>query len=334
MPGSVGAGPVLTLLVAAVAACGGTSPSSTPATSLVSTPEVTASIRPPASPPMTPSPPYPAERWERSSSAIIEAFAADLAGQYDGIDRDALDRWFTPEGLASALDHDWQLQAVLGGDLLIDGDVALRSGGTSREAFDADPPLVEIDLVFVIEPTSWLIDADSGAPVERFDHPRYTGATYALRYEVDTDRWRVTSVAATSRDAWVGPAQPRPPVRCPGLDPDAPASHPVATTVWCLGGNDGIRAYSSQVMGWEAVPCGATDVTVLTVGWPIGEPIDPYDQHAFVRDPDGDFDRSWPLEEPWDGAATMPADAYSTGLTDGEYEVWVSPARTVAPSGS
>jgi hypothetical protein len=50
------------------------------------------------------------------------------------------------------------------------------------------------------------------------------------------------------------------------------------------------------------------------------------DAHQFVRDPDGRFDRRWPLPMAYVADARMPRDAYSTGLTDGEFEIWVSPA--------
>lgn len=321
------------LLGVLVAACGGGPASHVPGTPAPvdasadarspSTTQPSPSVTAPAT---TLAKPYPEERWDAEAPAIIDAFAADLAGQYDGIDRAALDRWFTPDGLASAREQDWRLRAVLDREFLVDGDVVVRYGGTSRTALGADPPLVEVELAFVVEPTSWLVDADGGTVLERFDHPRYFGATYTMRYTQDTEQWRVTAVAPSAGDAWMGPEQPRSAARCPGLDPGADGGHPVASMRWCFGGADGTRAYSSQVLGWEHVPCGIGDVTVLTVGWPIGQPIDPFAVHAFVRDPDGEFGRTWPLDVPWQADVTLPDDAYSTGLTDGEYEVWVSPA--------
>lgn len=73
------------------------------------------------------------------------------------------------------------------------------------------------------------------------------------------------------------------------------------------------------------VPCGETRASVLTVGWPIGSAIDDWDANEYVHDPDGGFDARWPLALAYDADATLPADAHTTGLTDGELEIWVSP---------
>jgi hypothetical protein len=96
--------------------------------------------------------------------------------------------------------------------------------------------------------------------------------------------------------------------------------------IWCFGGEDGTYADLKQRNLLVNVPCGETRASVFSVGWPAGSVIDHQARVEFVRDPDGGFDERWPLSEPYDPDATPPADAYSTGLTDGEFELWVSPS--------
>ena len=92
------------------------------------------------------------------------------------------------------------------------------------------------------------------------------------------------------------------------------------------GGEAGTLAPIQLVGSWERVPCASTSARVLIARWPIGTPRDIGDEVAFVRDPDADFDRMSPLDEPWEADAELPEDAFSTGLTDGEYEIRVSPS--------
>ena len=64
----------------------------------------------------------------------------------------------------------------------------------------------------------------------------------------------------------------------------------------------------------------------MTLGWPIGTAIDGVDRYHYVRDPDGRFKRAGRLPMAYLDDTRLPKDAYSTGLTDGEFEIWVSPA--------
>jgi hypothetical protein len=251
---------------------------------------------------------------------------AALVSQYDGVERDVLEHWFTPHGLTSALRQDWQLRDAERGELIVDGPVELRAWTTVLEDRAADPPRVDLELSFVVRPPSTLVDARTDVILERFDVPRYFGATYALRYEADAARWRVTAVAPHGGNLQLRPISVGPPVRCPGLDPDADSSAPVATIVWCIGGEDGTSVSVEQVASFEHVPCGETSARVLSTGWPIGAVRDyPSSVVDFVQDPNGEFAARWSLVDEFIRDDTVPADAYSTGLTDGRVEIWVSP---------
>lgn len=288
---------------------------------------VTPSSEPPPSSPLAEaSSAIDEDVWSAMVQRLLDELGPALASQYDGVERRVLDRWFTAEGLASALEQDWRLRAAERGELVIDGRVQVRARTTILEDRAADPPRVDLEIGFVVEAPSSLIDPRTGSIVEWFDGPRYFGVTYALRYDAEVDGFRIVAVAPHGGQIPVRPSTVDAPTRCPGLDPEAPSSHPVASIVWCFGGDDGTLAPIQVVGSWERVPCGSTSARVLVTGWPIGTPRDVGAEVTFVRDPDREFDRIWPLDEPWEADAELPDDAFSTGLTDGEYEVWVSPS--------
>jgi hypothetical protein len=66
---------------------------------------------------------------------------------------------------------------------------------------------------------------------------------------------------------------------------------------------------------------------VLTIGRPLGMPIDPLVRHEYVRDPVGEFRAQGWLTGPYVGDAVPPSDAAPTGWSNGNIEIWVSPSE-------
>jgi hypothetical protein len=286
---------------------------------LAPSPERTATI---------PTPSWTDEAWDATITATVDGLAAALISQYDGVEADVLDAWFTPDGLESAIEHDRQLRDARRHEVVIEGSIRLRAWQTVIEDRDATPPRLDLALSFLIEAPSRAVDPERGVVLERFDQRRFVGATYALRYETESGRWRVTAAAPlVASTLSLAPEPVGPPVRCPGLEPDADSSAPIASIVWCFGGDEGTLATVEQVASFERVPCGDTSARVLSTGWPIGTARDyPASFAEFVQDPKGEFATRWSLEDAYVADDTLPADAYSTGLTDGRVTIWVSPS--------
>ena len=300
-------------------------PSGTPVAEVSATPTPRSTSEPTAT---TPAPTWTDQTWDATITATVDGLSSALISQYDGVESEVLEAWFSPEGLESATIHDRQLRDARRAEVVIDGAVRLRAWQTVIEDREATPPRLDVALSFLVEAPSRVVDPGRGVVLERFDQRRYFGATYALRYVADQGRWRVTAAAPlVASTLSLAPAPVEPPVRCPGLDPSVDSRHPIATIVWCFGGEDGTLATVEQVASFEDVPCGGTAARVLSTGWPIGTVRDdPASVADFVQDPKGEFEARWSLEDVYIADDTLPVDAYSTGLTDGLVTIWVSPS--------
>jgi hypothetical protein len=257
----------------------------------------------------------------------VDAFAVGLADQYGGATDVGLKRLFDDDGLASAVAFDWRLRGAVRGETWFQGKISVRGFSTTREEGLARPPLLETNIGFVVAPGAELIDAATGSVLQRWWEPQYFAMLVALRYDSTTAGWRAASVSPAVDWNQDEPHLSGPVTRCPGLGPRRSRSaDPDAGRTWCFGGVDGTLADVSQITLHTNVPCGETRASVLSVGWPIGSAIDYWAIHDFVRDPLGEFDERWPLPQRYVADAKLPPDAYSTGLTDGEFEIFVSPA--------
>ena len=322
---------LMALLIVATAACQ-TSPTPTPTASSTTAPSTPAG--PSASAAVVesivpqPTSPFTSDAYEYATiQGAVDAFAAGLIDQYDGSTSDGLDHLYTAAGLASALAFDWRLRGAVRNEAFFRGEISLRGFSTTHEDGLATPPVLDTDIGFVIAPDAQLVDARTGSVVQAWSEVQYFALNVRLRYDAGRRGWLATGIGPALGSLSDAPDAPGPPIRCPGLGPDLPDdADPAEGSAWCFGGEDGAWAHPAQVTLLANVPCGETRASVLVVGWPIGSSLDVWDRHEFARDPDGGFGERWPLALEYDPDATLPVDGYSTGLTDGEFEIWVSPS--------
>ncbi len=257
----------------------------------------------------------------------IETFAAGLVDLYDADNAAALDAVFTADGAVSALTYDWRLRGAQRGETSFRADVSVRGWGTTDERPLDQPPTLNANIALMAGPGAELVDATTGAILQRWNERQHFAMEVRLQYEANVSGWRALSLGPPFEWHDDPPGVPAPAVKCPGLSRDRPDDADlVRGRRWCFGGRDGTLATKEQVIVFERYPCGTSRASILTVGWPVGAQIDGFDAHQFVRDPDGLFDREWPLPIPYVASGRLPKDAYSTGLTDGEFEIWVSPS--------
>jgi hypothetical protein len=71
---------------------------------------------------------------------------------------------------------------------------------------------------------------------------------------------------------------------------------------------------------------GGEAVAILNLSWPVGSPHPerPGGERQFVRDPGAKQIGRGLLESTFDGDATLPADATSTGFHRGDWTLWVT----------
>jgi len=65
--------------------------------------------------------------------------------------------------------------------------------------------------------------------------------------------------------------------------------------------------------------CGWEDLRCMTLGWPVGDPIDPSTAGHYVRDPAGEL-----TDGGFRPDLELPEDAVSTGITNGRATIWSS----------
>jgi hypothetical protein len=282
---------------------------------------------PPPSTATVPAGPFTADAYDETTiEEAVNAFATGLFDQYNGATDAGLARIFTDAGLASALAFDWRLRGAVRNETWFRGDVAVRGFSTTREEGLARPPILETNVGLVVEPGAELVDVATGAVLQRWVERQYYAMLVALRYESGTSEWRATAVSPAVDWTQEEPRVLAPAERCPGVGADLPdRADPEAGRIWCFGGSHGTWAVPAQFNLLTRVPCRETRASVMSVGWPIGSAIDRRDIHDFVRDPLGEFDERWPLPQRYLADIRLPADAYTTGLTDGEFEIFVSP---------
>jgi hypothetical protein len=186
---------------------------------------------------------------------------------------------------------------------------------------------LKANIALVAEPGAELVDAKTGLVLQRWNERQHFAMEVSLQYNGQTGGWRAVSLGPPFEWHDDPPGLPAPAVKCPGLSRDRPDDADlVRGRRWCFGGSDGTLATREQVIVFDRYPCGTSRAAIMTLGWPVGAQVDHLDAYQFVRDPDGLFDRQWPLPIAYVADARLPRDAYSTGLTDGEFEIWVSPS--------
>jgi hypothetical protein len=119
-------------------------------------------------------------------------------------------------------------------------------------------------------------------------------------------------------------AVPQTPSPAPPIETQLPipSTEPFPGTSWT---RDGLPV-DAAVISLIARPehCGFSNITLLTVGWPLGRAaVTDKDARQYVRDPGNAFaDKTLATFLP---SAALPEDAIFSGYRYGEDELWVSP---------
>lgn len=318
------------LMVVLVVGCQATEPRPSPVAQAPTSPMPTLTSAPQPTPVPTPRriSPFSGESFgEAVLDETVDVFIAALATLYRDPNRGLLDRTFSAEGLDSARAYDWRLRGAVSGQTRHFGDLSVRGKAVYAEQTTADPPFFNTDISIAIAPGAELVDARSRALLQGWTERQLYDLGVRFEYDVADSLWMAVSVGPADPTFGNPPPTPAPPVRCKGLGRDRPDdTDPSRSRTWCIGGREGILATDEIVVVWDEYPCGESRASVMTVGWPIGSPIDGWARYHYVRDPDGRFKRSNRLPVEYLPNTRLPTDAYSTGLTDGEFEIWVSPS--------
>lgn len=321
--------PLLFFIALMLVGCQASEPSRSPASSVVVSSEgPTADSSPSSEPAASPDSPFAGEYFEDDVTAdAIAAFVADLGALYREPDAAAVTRTFTADGLESAMRIDQRLRGAVDGSTSFLGDLTVRGLGTIREEPQSMPPLLESNVSIAVAAGAVLVDRATGHELQRWSDRQIFNLRVVLEYLVDDGRWIATSVGPPSEADFGSTPRPLPPAeRCPGVAPDRRDSVDVdGSSTWCFGGDDGTLATRQQILVVAGYPCGESRASITTVGWPIGTAIDDWAGYSYVRDPDGRFAREDRLPIAYRPDTRLPDDAYSTALTDGEFELWVSP---------
>jgi hypothetical protein len=267
------------------------------------------------------------------SEVITRQFASALASLYAGGDISDACQWFTATGLQSAIAADARLREVTQGELAIQGDLLLRVAIEGTYDLRTRPPVLPIDAVFDIAAGARVADPPTGSTTTTTTEER---VALHIDFKFDGHRWRADNVGPVSADvaAWSVLPTPLPPgAPCKGFKRDsANAIFGDAAgsggSVWCDADGQGrtIRQ-PDQLVLFTRYPCDAGHAAVLTVGRPLGMPIDRLVRHEYVRDPAGEFSAQGWVTSPYVGDAPVPDDAAYTGWTNGNIEIWISPSE-------
>ncbi|MCI0582073.1 MAG: hypothetical protein L0227_04115 [Chloroflexi bacterium] len=333
------------VVAALVAGCGdtttptATAPLSTAAT--VAPSDATASAQPQSGcpafsfdPAASLGPEFQAEFFANDESeAITGGFLEALAALYAGGGVSDACEWFTASGLESAIEADGRLREITQGELRIDGDLVLRLAYTGRYDLRNRPPRLPIDAVFDIVAGATIVDTPTGASTTTTSDQRIA---LHIVFMFDGYRWRADRVAPISADRadWAHLPTPLPPgAPCTGFrrDPAEAAFDDASGSsgrVWCDADGQGrIVRQPDQLVLFTRYPCERGRAAVLTIGRPLGLPIDNLARYEYVRDPASEFLALGWVTNPYLGDAVPPEDAAYSGWTNGNIEIWVSPSE-------
>ena len=325
------------MLVAIVlAGCGvSPTPSTAPSGEASVTPEIATPVpRCPAfafdsSAPLGPE--FQSDIFEHDESKVITStFLEGLAQVYAGADPC---RWFTDAGLRAALAVDPRLREVRQGTLKVDGKLVLRVAFEGVYDLRRRPPTDPIDAIFDIAAGATLTDIPSHTATTTITDQR---VALHIDFRYDGHRWWADGFGPVSADnaQWAAMPTALPPgPPCTGFvgdrigaafDDKAGEGH----RVWCdADGRGRVVRQPDELAFLTRYPCGQGHAAVLTIGHPLGAPIDPLVRYEFVRDPAGEFRAQGWLTSPYRDKSTLPDDAASSGWTNGNIEIWMSPAE-------
>lgn len=285
-------------------------------------------------------PEFAEEYFQRDESQALAAnFLAELAGLYAARqDVDPCDA-FTARGLAEAFAFDPRLAAVRRGDAVLEGELVLRLRNEGTYDLRRRPPTVALDLIFDLPPGARLTDRVAGRPIQVSTTVQRFGMKVTLQF--DGHRWRADLVGPVSPEQlmWLRlPPTPEPGRACTNFRRDLPGApfdddagpgldvnrrEPRRT--WCDENGAGRLIRVPEQLYFNArFPCDRGRIAILSIGRPVGAPLDPLVRWEYMRDPDGEaLANNW-LTAPWDGTAALPPDAVKTGWTNGNIDLWTS----------
>lgn len=265
------------------------------------------------------------------SAAITGRFVSALAALYAGGSISDSCEWFTASGLQSAITADARLREVTQGELRIQGDLVLRVAFENTYDLRNRPPVLPIDAVFDIASGATIVDPPTGTSTTTTSDQR---VSLHIDFMFDGHQWRADRVGPISADYadWAHLPTPLPlGAPCTGFNRD-PAKAPFddasgsGKRVWCDADGEGrIIREPDQLVLFTRYPCGSGHAAVLAIGRPLGSPIDRLVRYEYVRDPVGEFLAQGWVTSPYVGDASRPDDAASTGWTNGNIEIWISP---------
>jgi hypothetical protein len=266
------------------------------------------------------------------SEVITGQFLDGLAQVYGGAATDPC-QWFTDRGLQTAIAVDPRLRDITQRKLKIEGNLLLRVAFEGTYDLRLRPPVVPIDAVFDIAAGATITDLPTRTTTITTADQR---VAFHIDFIYDGHRWRANRVGPVSADnaQWARQPTPLPPgPPCSGFvrdragaafDNGAAQGH----RIWCdADGRGRIISQPDQLALQTRYPCNSGHAAVLTIGHPIGMPIDPLALNEYVRDPAGEFLAKGWITAPYQADAVLPDDAASTGWTNGNIEILVSPAE-------
>jgi hypothetical protein len=262
------------------------------------------------------------------SRAITKRFLLGLRSLYAG-DRnvDPCDL-FTDRGLATMLLADRHLAEADRRDQVVRTALVLRVAFEGTYDLRAKPPRVPIDAIFDMPAGAPVTDLVSGGTTMTTQDERI-GLNLVFAY--DGHVWRVDlagPISAENAD-WAtlpSPLPPRP--ACEGFHRDR-ADQPYDDRqgrIWCDDNGRGHLLLVDQEFSIiTRYPCGGR-ATILTIGRPLGGPLDRLVRWEYVRDPNGFFRTNGWLAARYDGNTRLPSDAIATGWSNGNIDLWISPS--------
>jgi hypothetical protein len=244
---------------------------------------------------------------------------------------------FTGRGLTRAAAADSRLATSLAGTSRTEGDLVFRRAIEGTYDLRQRPPTVPLDVVFDIPAGSVTTDPSTGTS-STSTAPRRVALRVTFRY--DGHRWLADDakpVPPADAAAFALPtplAIDRPCTRlrrdASGAGFDDNAGFGVGRDEqrpWCTLGGAGVQLTRDQVSLGTRFPCDRGRIADLYLGHPLGLPFDPLVTYDYVRDPNGEAVAQGWAAEAWRAGVEVPADAAETGWTNGNIDLWISPAE-------
>lgn len=240
----------------------------------------------------------------------------------------------TPAGLARLRDYDWRIRAAEAGEVrfLEEPVLVAASAREPWEVVDGQQVTFGADFTVDVAPYAETVTTGDEVVTEVVTGRQRRIANVTFMREPGSGRWLVDDVGVPADPDYVvglpSPAEPRP---CPGLTRKRSGADPFLAKPWCTADGDGrllihggdSNARRAAEILVERAPCGpeSSIAYLLFLGTPPGAPIGAYESGDFVRDPNGAMRGK---THAYRRDIKLPADAISTGITNGFATLWTS----------